>query len=141
MSKTLARVVGALAAATAVTVGAVTTATPAGAVTPTVRKPTLTVVCAQPHHGNFYSAVRFRQRGHGFAGSVVVTLSTGNGGRTKAEMHTKTGTYGFFRLHRMLHSSNTGPWIAGATYAWTTAIYAKTAAMARRGTVTLTGSC
>jgi hypothetical protein len=41
----------------------------------------------------------------------------------------------------MLHSSNTGPWIVGTSYSWTTSIYQHSAATARRGTVTLTSSC
>lgn len=141
MSKRYVGVVGALAAA--MTVGAVATAAPASAVTHTIRKPTLTVVCTEPHHGKFYSAVRFRQHGREFAGSVLVTLTNGSGGdgHAKAEMRTRTGTYGFFRVHRTLHSSNTGPWVAGLTYSWTTAVYTQSAATARRGTVTLTGSC
>ena len=141
MSKAFVRTVGALAATAAVTAATVVTAAPAGAVTRGISKPTLTVVCTQPHHGSYYSAVRFRQHGREFAGSVVVTLAVSNRARTKAELHTKTGPYGWFRLRRMLHSSDTGPWVAGATYSWTTAIYQKTAAVARRGTVTLTGSC
>jgi hypothetical protein len=141
MSKRFAGVVGALAATAAVATAVVVSAAPAGAVIQRIHKPTLTVVCARPHHGDSYTAVRFRQHGRGFAGSVVVTLAKGKSSNPKVEMHTKTGLDGAFRLRRMLHSSNTGPWIAGATYAWTTAIYAKTAAMARRGTVTLTGSC
>jgi len=141
MSKGFVHAVGALAVTAAVTATAVVTAAPAGAVTRGISKPTLTVVCTQPHHGDYYSAVRFRQHGREFAGSVVVTLAVNNSPRTKAELHTKTGPYGWFRLRRVLHSSETGPWIAGTTYSWTTAIYQKTAATARRGTVTLTGSC
>jgi hypothetical protein len=137
MSKIFAGVISALVATTAMIAGAA----PAGAITPTIHKPTLTAVCGQPHHGNVYTEVRFRQRGRGFAGSVVVTLSTASSDHPKVEMHTKTGPDGAFTLRRTLHSTNTGPWIAGATYSWTTAIYQKTAAMARRGTVTLTANC
>lgn len=140
MSKSFAGIIIALAGA--VTAGSIAAAAPAGAATHTIRRPTLTVVCSQPHHGKNYSAVRFRQHGRAFAGSVVVTLANGSGdGHPKAEMHTRTGTFGFFRLHRTLHSVNTGPWVAGATYSWTTAVYAGTAATARRGTVTLTSNC
>ena len=142
MSKRFVRVVGALATTAALTAGAVASAGPAGALTASIAKPTLTVVCAQPHHGSLYDAVRFRQHGRWAAGaSVVVELSTGNSDHPKVEMHTTTGPHGWFHLRRTLHSSNTGPWVAGATYTWTTAIYKKTAATARRGTVTLTGSC
>jgi hypothetical protein len=141
MGKGFAHAVGALAVTAAVTGAAVVTASPAGALSTGISKPTLTVVCAQPHHGDHYTAVRFRQHGHEFAGSVVVTLAVGNSPHAKAELHGKTGPKGWFRIRRTLHSSTTGPWIAGATYSWTTAIYQKTAATARRGTVTLTGSC
>jgi hypothetical protein len=140
MTKRFARVV-ALAATAAVT-SAVATAGPAGAVEPGIQRPTLTVACGQPHHGLFYSAVHFRQHGRwGAGGSVVVTLSPMKSERPKATMHTKTRADGTFRLHRMLHSSNTGPWIAGASYTWTTAIYCNSSATARRGTVTLTNNC
>jgi hypothetical protein len=142
MSTSFVRLVGALGAAAVVTISAVAGAAPAGAVVPSIHTPTLTVVCSKPHHGTFYSAVRFRQHGRWAAGSsVIVTLAPGKGDHIKAEMHTKTRADGTFRLRRTLHSENTGPWVAGAIYSWTTAVYAKSAAMARRGTVTLTGSC
>jgi hypothetical protein len=140
MSKHFAHAVGAIVATAAVTAAAVVTAAPAGAVTTGISKPTLTVVCAEPHNGDRYTAVRFRQHGREFAGSIVVTLAVANSARVKAEIHAKTRADGSFRLRRVLHSS-TAPWIAGATYSWTTSIYQKTAATARRGTVTLTGSC
>jgi hypothetical protein len=133
---------GALAATAAIAAVAVVTAPSAGAIEAGIRKPTLTVVCTQPHHGPYFSAARFRQRGHWAAGgSVIVTLASGSTARPRAVLHTTTDAGGDFRLRRTLVSKDAGPWIAGATYTWTTAIYGDTWATARRGTVTLTGSC
>lgn len=141
MSTTFARTVGMLAATTAVTAGVVATAAaPAGAAT-TISKPRLSVVCTQPHHGLSYAAVRFRQHGRWAAGAAVTaTLTPALSEHVKAEMHTTTGPHGWFHLRRTLQSSTTGPWIAGTTYTWTTEIIGG-AAVARRGTVTLTNSC
>jgi hypothetical protein len=136
------RAVGALAAAVVVVAGTVAIAAPADATTRGIRKPTLTVVCAQPHHGDSYTAVRFRQHGRWTPrGAVVVTLTPATSVHTKSEMHTRTGASGWFRLRRTLHSINTGPWVAGHTYSWTTELSGRDWATARRGTVTLTGSC
>jgi hypothetical protein len=138
MSINFARTVGVLAATAAVTASAVVVATPAGAAT-AISSPRLRVVCTQPHHGNYFSAVRFRQHGRWGAGAAVnVTLTTGK--HVDAKMHTTTGPHGWFRLDRTLHNTDTGPWIAGTTYTWTTSVIGD-AAIARRGTVTLTNSC
>jgi hypothetical protein len=140
MRKSFARAVSALAVSTALTAGAVATAAPASAST-TISKPRLSTVCTQPHFGRLYSAVRFRQHGRWGSGDpVTVTLTTASGEHVQAEMHTRTGPHGWFHLRRTLHSTDTGPWIAGASYTWTTVIIGD-AAIARRGTVTLTTSC
>ena len=136
------RTVGALAVSAAVAVGTLGSAAPADAAGTIINGPTLTVVCDAPHHGPSYSTVRFRQRGHWAAdATVVVTLSYGLANQPKVEMHTKTGPHGWFRVHRLLHSSNTGPWVVGTSYSWTTALYKNTAATARRGTVKLVNGC
>lgn len=140
MSKSFARAVSALAVSAAVTAGAVATAAPASAATP-ISNPRLTVVCTQPHTGKFYSAVRFRQHGRwGSGAAVTVTLTPAKSEHVQAEMHKKTGPHGWFRFHRTLHSDTTGPWIVGTSYTWTTVIIGN-AAIARRGTVTLTNNC
>ena len=140
MSTMFARTVGVLAATAAVTASAVVVATPAGAAT-AISTPRLRVVCTQPHHGNYFSAVRFRQHGRWGAGAAVdVRLATAKTDHVVAEMHTKTGPHGWFHIRRTLHSINTGPWIAGTAYTWTTSVIGG-AAIARRGTVTLTNSC
>lgn len=140
MSKSFVRAVSALAAGAALTAGAVATAAPAGAAT-AISNPRLTVVCSQPHFGRLYSAVRFRQHGRWGSGDpVTVTLTEGSGEHVKVELHKRTGPHGWFRFDRTLYSSKTGPWIAGASYTWTTTIIGD-AAIARRGTVTLTTNC
>jgi hypothetical protein len=142
MKKSYARIVCALGAAAAVTTSALVTAAPAGAVERGIAKPTMRVVCGETHHGPYFTAIRFRQHGRWAAGgAVVVKVASGNSNHVRAEMHTRTRADGTFRLHRTLYSNDAGPWIRGATYTWTTAIYGKTWAVARRGTVTLTGSC
>ena len=142
MNKRSLRAVGALVAGAGLIGSAVALASPATAATAGIRKPTLTVVCTAPHHGNIYSAVRFRQHGSWSAsGAVHATLAKGPSARPKAEMRTKTLADGYFRLRRTLHSGDTGTWVAGATYTWTTEVSGRTWAVARRGTVTLTGSC
>ena len=137
-----ARIVGALAAGVGLIGSAAVLAAPADAATPAIYRPTLRVVCTEPHHGNVFSAVRFRQHGAWAAGgSVEAAVAKGFSLRPKAVMHGKTLADGTFRLRRTLHSGDTGTWIAGATYTWTTEVSGKTWAVARRGTVTLTGSC
>jgi hypothetical protein len=140
MSTIFARTAGALAATAAVTASAVVVATPAGAST-AISNPRFSVVCTQPHFGQYYTAVRFRQHGRWSAHApVTVTLANAKSDHPKAEMHIRTGPHGWFWLRRTLHSSNTGPWVAGVTYTWTTEIIGD-AAVARRGTVTLTNRC
>lgn len=142
MSTTFARTAGILAATAAVAVGTIAAAVPAEATGTIINAPRLSVVCTAPHHGLYYSEVRFRQGGHWAGGaSVVVTLSYANAEHAKVEMHTKAGPHGWFKVRRTLHSDNTGPWVSGTTYTWTTALYKQTAATARRGTVKLVNGC
>ena len=142
MTIPLTRAVGALAATVGLIGSAIMVAAPANAATAGIRRPTLTVVCTEPHHGSVFTAVRFRQHGTWSAGGdVLASVGLGFSVRPKAVLHTKTLSDGSFRLRRTLHSGDTGPWVAGETYTWTTEISGKTWAVARRGTVTLTGSC
>jgi hypothetical protein len=142
MMKRSVRALAALASAIAVASGAMITAQPAGALEPGIRKPILRVVCSEPHHGPYFTAVRYKQRGLWAAdGKVVVTLSRQDSDRARAVLHTHTVADGSFHLNRRLYSKDNGPWVRGATYTWTTAIYGDTWAVARRGNVTLTGSC
>jgi hypothetical protein len=142
MNKRLMRAIGAFGVGAGLIGGTLAAAAPAAAATAGIRNPALTVVCTAPHHGNVFTAVRFRQHGAWSAnGAVLATVANGFGSRPKAAMHTKTLADGSFRLRRTLHAGDTGTWIAGATYTWTTEVYGKTWAVARRGTVTLTGSC
>jgi len=142
MNKRLMRAVGALGTGLGLIGSTLVAAGSAEAATTGISRPTLTVVCTEPHHGDVFTAVRFRQHGAWAAGgSVVASLAKGFSLRPKAEMHTKTLADGSFRLRRVLHSGDTGTWIAGTTYTWTTIVSGKTWAVARRGTVTLTGSC
>jgi hypothetical protein len=122
--------------------GAVTAAQSAAAVEPGIRKPELRVVCAQPHHGNHFTAVRFVQHGKWVAGGKVrATISRGLSTPPTAVLHTTTGPHGWFHLRRILVSDGEPAWVRGASYSWTTSISGDTWAFARRGNVTLTGSC
>jgi hypothetical protein len=142
MNKRLMRAVSALGAGLGLIGSTVAVAGAADAAVAGIRNPTLTVVCTEPHHGNVFTAVRFRQHGAwATGGAVLATVANGLGARPKAAMHTKTLADGTFRLRRTLHSGDTGTWVAGATYTWTTEVAGKTWAVARRGTVKLTGSC
>lgn len=136
------RALCALAATGAVVGSMLTVATPAGAVESTIHRPRLTVVCAEPHHGNFYSTVRFAQHGRwAAAGKVRIDISRAERAQPAVVLHTRTGPHGWFHLRRTLSGDQDPVWIAGASYTWTTEVYGRTWAMARRGSVTLTGSC
>jgi hypothetical protein len=138
----LMRALGTLVTAGALVGGMITAAAPAGAVEPGIHKPSLTVVCGQPHHGNYFSAARFAQHGRwAAAGKVSVTITRINTAHPAAVLHTRTGAHGWFHLRRTLNGDEHPAWIAGARYTWTTSVYGKTWAVARRGSVTLTGSC
>ncbi|MDT4916865.1 MAG: hypothetical protein QOI15_820 [Pseudonocardiales bacterium] len=142
MRQSLVRALGAVATAAALTGGLLVSATPAGAVEPGIRKPTLTVVCAQPHHGKYFAAVRFSQNGKWAAdGNVRVTIARATHATHRAVLHTQTGPRGWFRLDRTLTGDDGPIWAAGTRYTWTTSISGDTWATARRGSVRLTGSC
>jgi len=137
------RGVGALGAVLITTsAGVIADATTAGAATAAINNPRLTVVCSSPHNGLSYSVVRFRQHGR-WTPNTPVEVTLGKAEHVKVTMHTRTGPEGRWHLRRLLHSSNTGPWILGTAYTWTTSIVGKgsDAAIARRGTVTLTNNC
>lgn len=136
------RALGALASAAAVAGAALVAAQPAGALDATIRKPTLTVICSEPHHGPHYTAARFTQSGQAAAGGKVkATISAPNSTYARAVMRTQTAADGSFHLRRTLYSQDAGPWVVGATYTWTTYVHGGSWGMARRGSVTLTGSC
>lgn len=142
MRQVFVRALGTLAAIVGLSGGVLAAATSAGAVEPGIRRPTLTVVCDQPHHGKYFTAVRYVQRGSWAAGGeVVVSITRGDSVLPRAVMKTTTGSDGSFHLHRTLNSKDLRPWVVGARYNWTTTIFGKTWATARRGTVTVTGSC
>jgi hypothetical protein len=102
----------------------------------------LTVVCSAPHHGVQFTAVRYTQRGKWVAGGKVrVTITRGESQFPGAVLHTTTGPHGWFHLRRTLWSDGQPAWVLGASYSRTTSITGDTWAVARRGTVTLTGSC
>ena len=136
------RALGAVTATGALAGGVLTTATPAGAVDFGPQRPTLTVVCKAPHHGKYYSAARYDQRGRWVADAKVrVTITRINRAQPETVLHTRTGPHGWFHIRRTLKGDDHPAWVAGAEYTWTTEAYGKSWAMARRGTVTLTGSC
>lgn len=142
MRQVLVRRRGTLALAGALAVGLVAAAAPAGAVEPGIRTPTLTVVCTQPHHGKYFTAVRFSQHGKWAAGGAVrVTVARAKHAAHRAVLHTQTGPHGWFHLTRMLAGDGTPTWAIGTRYTWTTSIHGDTWATARRGSVELTGSC
>lgn len=114
----------------------------AAAMTPGIRRPTLTVVCSSAHHGNQFAAVRYLQKGSWAAGeSVVVTITTARSQRAKATLYAHTGPTGGFSIDRVILSKHGGFWTAGATYTWTTAVYGASSAAARRGTVVAAATC
>lgn len=122
--------------------GALASAAAADASTPGIRKPTLSVVCAQPHHAGVFVAAEFRQRGSWAAhGQVTVTISAAHARRPVATLEASTGTTGTFHIDKVLVRTHNSPWRAGATYMWTTEIDGNSWVTARSGTVVLGGSC
>jgi hypothetical protein len=136
------RAMGAVATTGAVVGALVAAAPPAGAVEFGPQRPTLTVVCSAPHHGKYFSAARFAQHGRWAAdGRVRISITRVKQAQPETVLHTRTGPHGWFHIRRTLSGDQHPPWVAGASYTWTTEVSGKSWAMARRGTVTLTGSC
>jgi hypothetical protein len=136
------RAFGALGTAGVITAATLVTPATAAAVDRGIRRPTLTVACGHVHHGNHYSAVRFAQRGRWVAGAhVKVTIARTDSAPARAVLRTETGPHGWFHLRQVLVADDGQSWVAGTSYSWTTEIYGKTWAMARRGSVKVTGSC
>jgi hypothetical protein len=121
---------------------AMAAAGPASASSPGIRKPTLSVVCGQPHHARSFTAVAFKQRGSWAAnGHVTITVTRGDSLRTAATIETTTDAAGDFRVDKVLVRKHARPWRAGATYRWTTEIAGDSWLTARTGTVVLSGTC
>jgi hypothetical protein len=136
------RALGAVATTCALLGSSATGAAPAGAVEFGPHQPSLTVVCSAPHHGNYFSAARFAQHGRWAAnGKVRITITPVTRAAPETVLHTRTGPHGWFHIRRTLNGDQHPKWVAGASYTWTTEVSGRSWAMARRGTVTLTGSC
>lgn len=142
MGNRFVRALGTVAVSAALTGTALATNAPATAAEPGIQRPTLTVVCAAPHHGIQFTAARFTQAGKWAAGGKVrVTIARAASDRPSEVLHARTGPHGWFHVRRTMYSDGPPAWVAGASYTWTTTISGDTWAVARRGSVTLTGSC